>query len=132
MALAATALFAPLAACAGDDEGSVEELCAAVADRDVFTAVFADGFDPTDVDTAIEQLRDARLQLGEIREAAPGEIHDELDVEIDAVQRLIEALESAPPGDSAAAVAAVRAVSEELTEVDEASAALETYVEVNC
>jgi hypothetical protein len=127
VALVATVLFA----CSSDEEGSEEQFCAAVADRTAYAAVF-EGFDPTAPERALEQLRTARVELGELRDVAPSEIHDELDTEIDGVQQLIEALEGVAPGDSAAAVDAVRAREDNLADVREASIALETYTDTTC
>lgn len=127
MALVATALVA----CGDDEEGSVEELCAALEDRSAFSAVF-EGFDPTDTDRAIEQLRTARVQLGELRDAAPREIHDELDIEIDGVQQLIEALEGVEPGNSTEAIEAVRALEDELEGMGQATEALDRWVTERC
>jgi hypothetical protein len=127
VALVATALFA----CSDDDEGLEEEFCAAVSDRSAYATVF-EGFDPTAPERALEQLRTARVELGALRDVAPSEIQDELDTEIDAVQLLIEALEGVAPGDSTAAVDAVRALEDDLADVEEATIALETYTETTC
>ena len=54
-------------------------------------AVFA-GFDPSDTERALAQLRHARVTLGELHDAAPGEVRDDIEVEIAYVQALIDGL----------------------------------------
>jgi hypothetical protein len=46
----------------GEDDGSPEELCALLADRERFSAV-VDNFEPADVGRSLDQLRVAREQL---------------------------------------------------------------------
>jgi hypothetical protein len=131
--LVGTALLAiALAAgCSDDEAGSPEELCGALGDGQAFSAAF-EGFDPTDTDTALEQLRDARVDLGRLREAAPSEVRGDVTVEIDYVQGLIEALEEAGPSDPTAAVGAVRQVTEEHPDVQQAADRLEAWTESTC
>ena len=119
-----------LVACGGDD-GSAEELCAAVReDPDVATAF--KGFDPTDTDAALERLRGARVTLGELRDAAPAEARDDLTVEIDYVQALIEGLEEVDSDDIADVVAVVRKVERDHPEVAEAAANLAAFADSSC
>ena len=62
-AVAALAALA-LVACT-DDDGSAAELCEAVADTGDLAATFQ-GFDPTDPEAALDQLRAARVALGDL------------------------------------------------------------------
>ena len=56
------------------------------------------GFDPSDPEAALDQLRTARVTLGDLHDEAPDEVRDDLQVEIDYVQALIDALEQVEPG----------------------------------
>jgi hypothetical protein len=129
---AAVALAAAgLGACGDDDGGSAEAFCASVADREALAAV-VDGFDYSDRDRALDQMRTARVELGELREDAPSEIRSDLDVQVDATETLIDALEAAPAGEPVATVEAVRAVQPDLAEVEEAGARLEAWTREHC
>lgn len=120
-----------LAACSGDEEGSAEELCAALRAQPSIAATFS-GFDPTNVTAALDQLRTARVTLGDLRDAAPAEVKDDLTVEIDYVQALIDRLEPLEGADSAEIVAAVQAVTAEHPEVDAAAAELAAFSDSTC
>jgi len=102
-----------------------------VAEGDGITSTFQD-FDPSDPEAALDQLRTARVALGELLDEAPDEVSDELQVEIDYVQALIDALEQVEPGDSTEAALQVHAVTEAHPDVDEASATLAAYAEREC
>lgn len=128
--VAAAGVLTLLAACGGD-EGSTEELCAALRANPAVASTFT-GFDPSDPRHALEQLRSARVALGELRDAAPGAVRDELDVEIDYVQALIDGLEQVDDGDATAAVEAVRQVTEAHPKVSDASASLAAYSSEHC
>ena len=93
--------------------------------------VFA-GFDPSDATRALDQLRTARVSLGELRDAAPDEVRDDLDVEIAYVQALVDGLAAAEGADAADAVEVVRQVTEDHPEVDEAAAELAAFSEEHC
>jgi hypothetical protein len=127
----AAALVASLVASCGDDDGDVEAFCPLVADR-AGLAAMTEGFDPSDRDRALEQLRAIRVELGELRAAAPSEIRGDLDTQIDAAQGLIEALDAVPPGDPAAAVEAVRAAQADMDDLPEATANLEAWTAEHC
>jgi len=118
-----------LAACT--DDGSTEALCAAVAE-DADLATTLDGFDPTDPEAALDQLRAARVALGELLDAAPDEVSDDLEVEIDYVQALIDALEPVDPGDATEAALQVQSVTDAHPGVDEAAANLAGFTEREC
>jgi hypothetical protein len=119
-----------LAACR-DDAGSAEELCAALAGAEGLATVFAE-FDPTDTETSLDQLRTARVELGELQEAAPSEVRDDLQVEIDYVQALVDGLATVPAGDPAAAAAMVQRVTDEHPDVQAAADQLEAYAADTC
>jgi hypothetical protein len=125
----ALVLVAIAAACREDD-GSAEELCEAVAEADV-TGVLQ-GFDPTDPEAALAQLRDVRVTLGELHDAAPDEVRDDLQVEIDYVQALIDALEGVEPGDATASALEVQAVTDAHPDVDDAAENLALFAEEEC
>jgi hypothetical protein len=131
--LASTALLAVAlaAGCSDDEAGSAEELCAALRGGESFAGAF-EGFDPTDTDPALEQLRAARVELGRLRELAPSEVRADVTVEIDYVQGLVDALEDAAPSDPTAAVGAVRRVTEEHPDVQQATDRLQAWTESTC
>lgn len=119
-----------LVACGGS-KGSAEELCAAVrADRS--TAAVFDGFDPTDTVEALEQLRAARLTLGGLRDAAPDEVRDALDVEIAYVQALADTLEPMQDAEPAQVVEAVRQVTADHPGVKAAAGELAAFSDEHC
>lgn len=119
-----------LTACSSDS-GSAEELCEIVRTDRTVGAVFA-GFDPTDTEHALEQLRAARVTLGELHDAAPDEVRDDLTTEIDYVQALIEGLEGVGDGDPEGAVDVVQQVTDEHDDVGDAAAALAAFSQEHC
>jgi hypothetical protein len=121
---------AALVACGGDD-GSAEELCTAVRSEPSLTNAFA-GFDPTDIERALEQLRAARVTLGELRDAAPAEVRGDLTVEIDYVQALVDGLSSLDGRDATETVAAVQRITDEHPGVRDAAANLAAFAEETC
>jgi uncharacterized protein HemY len=127
----AVALLVAVGAACTDDGGSAESLCAALAEADGLATTFQ-GFDPSTPETALDQLRTARVALGELLDAAPDEVRDELEVEIDYVQALIDALEPVEAGDSAEAALQVQAVTDAHPDVDDASAELTAFAEREC
>ncbi len=114
-----------------DDGGSAEALCASVAEDDGLTSTFQ-GFDPTDPEVALEQLRPARVALGDLLDEAPSEVADDLQVEIEYVQAMIEALESVSPGDATEAALQVHSVTEAHPGVAEAAAELAAFADREC
>jgi hypothetical protein len=92
-----------------------------------------EGFDPTDATVALEQLRTARVELGELKDVAPDEVTDDLQVEIDYVQALIEALEALDTDADATEVAlTVQAVTDVHPDVPAASETLARFVADEC
>ena len=90
------------------------------------------GFDPTDPEAALEQLRPARVALGDLLDDAPAEVADDLQVEVDYVQALIEALETVPPGDATEAALPVQAATEAHPDVAGAAAELSAFEQREC
>ena len=120
---------AAVGACS-DDEGSAEELCAAVSEDGVTNTL--QGFDPTDPEAALDQLRDARVKLGDLLDAAPDEVHDDLQTEIDYVQALIDVLAEVKPGDATESALQIQAVTDAHPGVDEAAANLAEFADEEC
>jgi len=129
--LAASVALPGLGSCTADDEGSAEDLCTALRDQPSLPTTF-EGFDPTDVDGALEQLRSARVALGGLRDASPSDLRDDLTVEIDYVQALIDALEPLTGADAVDIVAAVQQVTADHPEVEAAAAELSSFSESTC
>jgi hypothetical protein len=121
---------AALVACSGDG-GSAEALCAAVRSEPSLTSAFA-GFDPTDTERALEQLRAARVTLGELREAAPAEVRDDLTVEIEYVQALVQGLEGVDGRDASETVSVVQQITDDHPGVPQAAANLAAFAEESC
>jgi hypothetical protein len=120
-----------IAACSSDS-GSTDELCQALGENPGFASVF-EGFDPTDATAALEQLRTARVELGELKDVAPDEVGDDLQVEIDYVQGLIDALEALEPDADASEVAlTVQSVTDVHPDVRDAAATLEQFAKDEC
>jgi len=130
VAAVTTVALIGLVACT-EDEGSADELCAAVAESDAITSTFQ-GFDPTDPDAALEQLRAARVELGDLLDVAPEEVHDDLQVEIDYVQALIDALEQVPSGDATESALQIQSVTDAHPDVAQASANLAAFSDEEC
>lgn len=114
-----------------DDGGSAQDLCSALVDTEGISTQLQ-GFDPTDRDGALDLLRPARVTLGELRNEAPDEVRDDLQVEIDYVQALIEGLERVPAGDPAAAATEVQAVTDAHPGVADAAAELQAFADREC
>jgi len=123
-------VVASLGGCS-DDGGSAESLCQAIAEADGLTTSL-DGFDPTDPEAALDQLRTVRVQLGELHDAAPEDAAQDLQVEIDYVQALVDVLEDVAPGDATESALRIQAVTEAHPDVDEAAANLAEYAEEEC
>ncbi|MEQ1785959.1 MAG: hypothetical protein ABL966_02815 [Acidimicrobiales bacterium] len=129
LALVAGGLLGPTAC--SDDGGSAESLCRAVAEGDGLTNTFQD-FDPSDPETALDQLRTARVALGDLLDDAPDEVRDDLQVEIDYVQALIDALEPVDPGDATEAALQVQSVTDAHPDVDDAATNLAAFAAREC
>ena len=73
------------------------------------------------------------MQLGELHDAAPGEVREDLQVEIDYVQALIDAVE--PLGgdaDVAVVVATIQQVTSEHPDVEASAEDLAEYQQTSC
>ena len=127
----AVALLCVVAVACSGDEGSAEELCTAVRSDPSVTNAFS-GFDPTDTERALDQLRAARVTLGELRDAAPAEVRDDLTVEIDYVQALVDGLESVDGREASETVAVVQRITDEHPDVQGAAANLAAFAEESC
>ena len=90
------------------------------------------GFDPTDPEAALEQLRPARVALGELLDDAPAEVVDDLEVEVAYVQALIDALEAVAPGDATEAATRVQSITDAHPDVEEAAAELSAFAAREC
>lgn len=114
-----------------DGGGSVDELCEAVRSDRSTAAVFS-GFDPSDTERALEQLRQARLTLGELRDAAPAEVRSDIDVEIAYVQALVDGLTALTEPEPAQSVEVFRQVTADHPGVSEAAAELASFSNEHC
>jgi hypothetical protein len=119
-------------ACSDDGSGSAEELCAVLDGGRSFGTLFEGGLDPTDTERSLEQLRVAHVDLEQLRDAAPSEVRDDLEVELDYVESLIEVLETVDPDDPAAVVAAVNALADQRGAVEAAAIELRAFQTDNC
>jgi len=115
-----------------DDSGSAKELCAALDSGRSFGTLFEGGLDPTDTVRALEQLRVAQVDLEQLRDVAPSEVRDDLDVELEYVGALIEVLETVDPDDPAAVVAAVNALGDRKGSVEAAAIQLRAFQTDHC
>jgi hypothetical protein len=111
--------------------GSTKELCQALREGPGLASVFQ-GFDPTDATSALEQLRTARVALGDLKDAAPGEVRDDLQVEIVYVQALIDALEPLEDDDATRVALTIQAVTDAHPDVPTAAATLESFEAERC
>jgi hypothetical protein len=123
-------LLGALAACS-NASGDVGAFCQTLATSEGLATTFQE-FDPSDPELALDQLRAARITLGELHDDAPNEVRDDLQVEIDYVDALIEALEPVEPGDATEATLQVQSVTDAHPEVDEAAAELAAFAEAEC
>lgn len=115
----------------GNDKGSVAELCQAVR-ADHSTATVFSGFDPSDTERSLEQLRAARVTLGGLHDAAPAEVRDDLAVEVTYVQALIDGLTELKGTDAAQSVEMVRQVTADHPKVAHAAATLAAFSKEHC
>jgi len=80
--------------CSEGKSGSTAAFCASARTGENPLDVF-DRYDPTNVDSARDQLQRGVDRLQELEEAAPSEIHDDLKVLVDVAQQLVTALDPA-------------------------------------
>ncbi len=133
MALPLLLAAVSIVACSGgDDAGTAEELCSVVGDGRSFTALFDQGFDPTDTQRALSQLAAAKVDLDQLRRAAPSEVRDDLDAEIRYLDAVTGILRGEDPDDPAAVVAAINGLSEERSAAQVASLVLEEFQTEHC
>jgi hypothetical protein len=124
--------LALLTVACSEDGGSAEELCAVLDGGRSFGTLFEGGLDPTDTERALEQLRVARVDLEQLHDAAPSEVRDDLQVELDYVEALTEVVETVDPDDPAAVVDAVNALGERKAAVEAAAVRLRAYEADHC
>jgi hypothetical protein len=130
-ALGLAALTGAVGACS-KEHGSPEALCSVLGDGRAYTALFEQGFDPTDSQRALAQVQAARVDLDQLRDAAPADVRDDLDKEmayLDAVKGVIERVD---PDDPAAVVAGINDLSDERSAAQVASLELRSFEQVHC
>ena len=129
----AVLLLGSAASCSDDDGGDdATELCALVGDGRGYAPLFEGGFDPTDRDRALAQLRAATVDLGELRGAAPSSLHAAIDDEVRYLDALVEVIEASDPDDPAAVVDAVNGLDEEREAAEVAGLELATFQAEHC
>ncbi len=131
-ALALALALALAVGCSDDDAGTSEELCALVGDGGSFTALFEQGFDPTDTERALAQLEAASVDLAELRAAAPSSVRDAIDAEVAYVDALLDVVEDVDPDDPAAVVNAVNGLDEERDAAEVAGLELQAFEAEHC
>jgi hypothetical protein len=115
-----------------DDGGSVEGFCTTVREDTTIGTVFSGGFDPTDTDTALDQLRSARVTLGDLRDEAPDEVRGALSTEIDYVEALVAGIDGTADDEPEAVVALVQRITDEHPGVGEAASELAAFARDEC
>jgi hypothetical protein len=129
--VATVLLVASLIGCSSSQSGSAAAFCPLVKDLGRFDTIF-DSFDNTDSTRALAQLEQGRSELVKLRDAAPGEIKDDLSVLIDLVDKLIKAVHQVDPKHPETARAAVAKISKDFTKADAANVTLESFRQTNC
>jgi hypothetical protein len=117
--------------CSDGKGGSAEQLCGIVGSGS-FSDLFSSGFDPTDTDRALAQLRAATVDLDQLHDAAPSEVRGAVQDELSYLTALTKVLEDVDPDDPAAVVTAVNALRAQRTAAQAASAKLQTYQDAHC
>lgn len=130
--VALVAVVAGGTGCSRGGSGSAEQLCAVLDGGRSFDTLFAGGLDPTDTERALEQLRLARVDLEQLRDASPSSVRDDLAAELDYVKALIDVLEVVDPDDPSAVVAAVNGLAPRKPTVEAAAARLDAYATEHC
>ena len=97
-----------------------------------YTALFEQGFDPTDTQRALAQLEAAGVDLDQLRTAAPDEVRDAIDAERAYLDAVTEVIEPVDPDDPAAVVAGINALGEERAAAEVASLELRAFEQANC
>jgi hypothetical protein len=114
-----------------DGGGSAAELCRAVGSGG-FEQVFRQGFDPTDTDRALAQLRTAAVDLDELHAAAPSEVRGAVRDELAYVDAVTKVVRRTDPDDQEAVVAGVNGLAKERAAAQAASATLAAYQQAHC
>lgn len=128
--LAMPLAVAALTAACSDNGGDVATFCTAATDTARFEDVF-DELDPTDIDAAIATFEQARNAQIELRTDAPGEVRQDIDVQVNFLDELIEGLQAADPAsDERPDVYAD--LRPRFDEVEAAGNRLERWVDANC
>src|SRR5688500_10768041 len=76
------------------ESGSTASFCSSARTGENPLDVF-DRYDPTNVDSARVELQRGADRLEELEQAAPGEIHDDMQVLVDVARQLVTALDPA-------------------------------------
>ena len=126
VALSASAV---LGACSSG--GSTAELCRTVGGG-TFAAVFHQGFDPTNTEQALAQLKTAATDLDELHSAAPGSMRGAVRDELSYVQAVTKVLQRVDPDDEAKVVEQINALGKERAAAQAASTKLAAYQQAHC
>jgi hypothetical protein len=118
-------------ACSDGKGGSARQLCGIVGSGS-FSELFQSGFDPTDTDRALAQLRAATVDLDQLHDAAPSEVRGAVTDEQAYIDALTKVLEDVSRDDPAAVVAAVNGLGAQRTAAQAASARLQAYQDAHC
>lgn len=132
LGLALALALGGVAACSDDESGSPEELCAVLGDGRAYTALFEQGFDPTDTAHAVAQLDAARVDLEQLRAAAPAEVRGAIDAELAYLAAVHDVLRTVDPADPAAVVAGINDLGDERAAAEVASLQLRAYEQAHC
>jgi hypothetical protein len=135
MRRAAGALLAlVLVAACGDDGGDSDEGFCRLLDtnQEHYDGVFQGFADITRKQEAHLRLAAATNDLNALREVAPGELHEPLDLLIETVAEMDAAVDELTPGDQASIDAAFADVRDDAEAIEAAGAELETFRQTRC
>jgi hypothetical protein len=130
-ALAVVLLAVVGGACSDSKGGSATQLCGIVGSGS-FSDLFRQGFDPTDTDRALAQLRAAAVDLDQLHAAAPSEVRSAVKAELTYVAAVTKVLKDVNRDDPTAVVNAVNGLTAQRTAAQAASAKLQTYQDAHC
>jgi hypothetical protein len=111
------------------ESGSTDAFCKSARSGENPLDVF-DRYDPTNVDSARQELQRGVDRLKELERAAPGEIHDDMKVLVDVAQKLIAAL--APSDSDKGTATSIPDFTSEFDRVQEASANVVRFATDKC